>query len=801
MEKTALSLELLTDIDQNDACIDHFLNRLKSTKGLDDAHLLHREGGVYVCLHFDPNLIPLSRIQRLATEIGIEFSSRFRHDQLPVNDLNSADAANTLAEQLGDLPGILHADVSYAAGFATFAYDSELISLEAIRQRIDKRLVGSHHRQSQAHQHTHPHSHTQHPSSHDHSHGHGHTPEFLPEWIKQRWSMVLVALAGVSLLFGAVGSFWGWYGPDIVWGFYLLAYVFGGYDVASHAIPGLFRGRFDTDILMLAAAAGAAVLEQWGEGAFLLFLFSIGHAGEHYALDKARHAVSALTQLMPEQATKVVGDDWVTVVLDQLAAGDTVRVLAGDRMPVDGTVVDGSSHLDQSAITGESKSVRKGVGDDVFAGTMNQDGVLIVTVTRLAGESTLGRVMKLVAEAQSQQSPTQQMTQKFTAWFVPAVLVAVVLLTAIPPLFGWMTLDQSFYRSMLLLVAASPCALAIGTPAAMLSGIAQAARNGVLIKGGVHLENLGRLRAVAFDKTGTLTQGQFQLIRVQCVDGLTEDDVLKTAAALEAQSTHPLAKALIQAAELRQLQWPAAEDVQNHAGSGLSGKVDGIHVRLGKPSNFALTVKQQTQVSTLEKQGYTLVMVERDQTLIGWLAFGDQVREEASSALAKLADCGIRHRLMLTGDNADVAARVGESLGLTDVRANLLPADKLQAINDLNSQYQRVAMVGDGVNDAPALAQANVGIAMGGAGSDVALETADVVLMADDLSKIPFAVKLGQLTRKIVKQNLAIALSVIGLLIATSVLGIVDLSVTVILHEGSTLVVVMNALRLLAFRD
>jgi Zn2+/Cd2+-exporting ATPase len=328
---------------------------------------------------------------------------------------------------------------------------------------------------------------------------HGSAPAFLPHWMQERWTLILVALAGLFVLIGWAGERFLGIPPMIALAFYILAYLAGGYDIATHAIPGLFKGKFNTDVLMLAAAAGAAILGEWVEGAFLLFLFALGHAGEHYALDRARNAVNALGELMPQTARVKRGDQIVEVNVAEVQVNEIVVVRSGDRMPVDGTVASGSSAIDQSPITGESMPVQKQPGDEVFVGTINQHAALDVTVTRLSKDNTLSRVMQLVAEAQSQQSPTQQFTEHFTAWFVPAVLVAVVLFIAVPPLIGWMPLNQSVYRAMILLVAASPCALALGTPATVLAGIAQAARNGVLIKGGVHLENLGSLTAMAFD--------------------------------------------------------------------------------------------------------------------------------------------------------------------------------------------------------------------------------------------------------------------------------------------------------------
>jgi len=588
--------------------------------------------------------------------------------------------------------------------------------------------------------------------------------------------------------------------------FYVLSYIAGGYDIATHAIPGLVKGKFDTDVLMLAAAGGAALLGEWSEGAFLLFLFSLGHAGEHYALDRARRAVNALGELMPRTAYVKHGDEIVEQPVEQLQVGDVVVVRPGDRIPVDGTIASGRSSIDQSAITGESVPVEKAEGDEVFAGTINQENALDVSVTKLARDNTLSRIMQMVAEAQEQQSPTQQMTQKFTAKFVPAILIVVLLVIIIPPLIGWMPFQESFYRAMLLLVAASPCALAIGTPASVLAGIAQAARNGVLIKGGVHLENLGALNVLAVDKTGTLTEGRFEVTDTVALNGSGAEEVLSIAGAVEQQSNHPLALAVVRAAQEKGLDLPAAGGLENVVGRGVKSEVDGRPVLIGSLNLFretdghALDEEVIRTVERLENEGKTTMAISHGGQFLGVLALADRPRPGVKETLQKLRDLGIQKVIMLTGDNEAVARKIAEEVGVTDVKAGLLPEHKLETIQALQQEYGQVAMVGDGVNDAPALATATVGIAMGAAGTAVALETADVALMADDLGKLPFAVGLSRASRAIIRQNLAISLGVIGLLLLTSVLGLVQLSCTVVLHEGSTIVVVLNALRLLRYR-
>jgi len=796
---------LLPEIESaRDACVRRLEQDLEHRRGVLRTHVKYNGEPAHLCIHYNPELVSLAAVERIARDAGAEFTDRYPHKTIPFAGLNAADVAGTLGDELAELPGMLHARVNYAAGLAFVAYDRERLSLGQIVEmmrdlgadvrRPRERAAGA---EAMA---------TPPEAVREAEDDHGGAPSFLPHWMQERWRILLVSLAGIFFLAGWIGETFFELPETVAVVLLMLAYLFGGYDIATHAIPGLLRGRFDTDVLMLAAAGGAAVLGEWAEGAFLLFLFSLAHVGEHYALDRARKAVNALGELMPGTARVRRGDRIVEEAVEALEVDDEVVVRPGDRVPVDGVIVQGESTLDQSAITGESVPASKVVGDEVFAGTINEEASLDVRVTRVAADNTLSRVMEMVAEAQSQQSPTQQLTQRFTRWFVPAVLISAVVLAAVPPLFGWFGFEESFYRAMLLLVAASPCALAVGTPAAVLAGIAQAARNGVLIKGGVHLENLGSLDAMAFDKTGTLTEGEFYLTDVVPLNGTSEGELLRVAAAVEQQSNHPLALAVVREAEKRALDLPAAGGLENVTGRGVRSSVDGQTVLIGSLKLFreedghGLPEPVGETVERLEKEGKTAMAVSRAGAFLGVIALADVARPGIRETLERLLELGVQHLVMLTGDNDDVARQIAQEVGVTDVRAELLPEQKLEAIKALQERYGKVAMTGDGVNDAPALATATVGIAMGGAGTAVALETADVALMADDLSKLPFAVGLSRKGEGIIKQNLVISLGVIALLIVTSVIGVVELSGAVVLHEGSTILVVLNALRLLGYK-
>jgi Cd2+/Zn2+-exporting ATPase len=785
---------LLPEIhDGDDECLIRLQDSLRARKGIIHVHLERDSVPPRVCIHYDPNLISLDSVRQTAHRIGADLSNRYRHERIPFEGMDTADEVPAIRRELERIPGMMHAQVNYAAGLAFVAYDTIVLKPEKIAQVMQGMGI-------------HPVAWPPSVEEAEDDYDHGSAPSFLPHWVQDRWALILVGLAGVFLIIGWVGETFFNMPENMALVFFLLSYLAGGYDIATHAIPGLIKGKFDTDVLMLAAALGAAFLGEWAEGAFLLFLFSLGHAGEHYALDRARNAINALGELMPKTAHVKRGDDIFKLTVEQVQVGDVVLIRPGDSIPVDGKILNGTSAIDQSAITGESVPVSKGEDDEVFAGTINQENALEVKVTKLAKDNTLNRVMQMVAEAQSQQSPTQQFTERFTTRFVPAVLVLVLLVIVIPPLIGLMTIQESFYRAMLLLVAASPCALALGTPASVLAGIAQAARNGVLIKGGVHLENLGSLNVMAFDKTGTLTEGKFKVTDIIPMNGASPDELLQVAGAVEQQSNHPLALAVVRAAKEQNLKLPVANGLENITGRGVKSEIDGRPVLIGSSKLFnelnshSLDSTVVQTIESLENQGKTTMAISHDKRVLGVLALGDIPRPGVKGTLQALLDLGIQKLIMLTGDNEDVARKVADQVGVTNVRANLLPAEKLESIQELQAEYGKIAMIGDGVNDAPALASATVGIAMGGAGTAVALETADVALMADDLSKLPFAVGLSRASRAIILQNLVISLGVIGILLLTSVFGWMQLSGAVILHEGSSILVVSNALRLLGYR-
>lgn len=602
---------------------------------------------------------------------------------------------------------------------------------------------------------------------------------------------------------------------------YIAGYFFGGFFTAKEAVQTISKGGFEIDFLMLVAAIGAAILGSWMEGTLLLFLFSLGHALEHYAMGKARKSIEALTSLAPPTALVVRDGSQQEVGIEELELGDIIIIKPNSKIPADGVVVKGEGSVNQAPITGESVPVDKSPVPDperdysedknikaqyrVFAGTINGASALEVKVIREASDSTISRLVKMVNEAEKQKSPTQLFTDKFEKYFVPIVLVLVTILC-----FAFLVIDEpfskSFYRAMAVLVAASPCALAISTPSAVLSGVARAARGGVLIKGGRPLEDLGSLNAIAFDKTGTLTEGKPKMTNAIPLGSTKVEDLLATAVSVEKLSDHPLAEAIVKGAleKLGKKSIPEATKVKGITGRGVQAEVEGKKVLIGNKALFEkdnIPTEVLKQVEDLEKAGHTSMLVKREGDFIGILSLMDVPRKEAKKVLSELSALGIKKMIMLTGDNQQVAEAVAGQIGITDAKGNLMPEDKVKLVQKLDRSEKMVAMVGDGVNDAPAMAKSTVGIAMGAAGSDVALETADIALMGDKLESLPFAIGLSRKARGIIKQNLFISLGVVAALIPLTILGVTSIGPAVIAHEGSTLVVVFNALRLLAYRD
>ena len=585
--------------------------------------------------------------------------------------------------------------------------------------------------------------------------------------------------------------------------FIMLAYVSGGLRALNAAIAALRERRPDINFLMILAAVVSALVGHWDEGAILLFLFSLSDALERYAIERTRRSIRALVELRPETACVVREERELTVRVEELAVGDLIRVRPGERFAIDGQVVEGVSAVNESIVTGESMPVDKQPESPIFAGTINENGSLLVRMTKPADESTLARIAKLVEEAQERKAPVQRVIEK---WEMPYVL-GVLGVCGLTILF-WMVRTgdpiAAVRTGMILLVAASPCAVVLASPVAVLAAVTRGARQGVLFKGGSHIERLAAVDTVAFDKTGTLTFGRPTVTSVLPSDGYDEQAVLTAAAAVERRSEHPLAQAIVRAAEQRGLTLPEAVDFIGDPGVGVSARVNGRWVRVGRRPLFDkhnVTIPQSLIDLNDQAEGQTAVMVLEEQGVAGVVALSDEVRPEAPEALAALREIGVHKFIVLTGDQRAPTARVAEQLGIEGLKAGLLPEDKVREVRRLIDAGAGVAMIGDGVNDAPALAAAQVGIAMGAAGTDVALETADVVLMGDDLRSLAEAVHIARRCRTVIQQGLLLAFGVITLLVGLTLLGVFSqvggLTFAVIGHEGSTVLVVLNGLRLL----
>ena len=815
--------------NENDPCVKRFIRELEAKDGIEKVHIADEKSDEVpqLCFHYDPELISIDRIQTLAKLTSASIGDKYGHRLIEVKGIRHIKHARKIEESLNLLPGILQSAVS-ATGMVGLEYEIAKIDEKKILEFLRKvgldiitTEVNVKYYLKIASEDIEPlkeanKKEQNHDEGEDHEHSHsgifGKNTELI-------FSIICGALLGIGFGLSYVESIPDWISLSL----YIGAYFFGGYFTAKEAVETIAKGGFEIDFLMLVAAIGAAILSAWAEGALLLFLFSLGHALEHYAMNKARKSIAALADLAPKTALLKKDGKTQEVGIDTLRIGDVIVVKPNSKIAADGVVINGKSSVNQAPITGESVPVDKIPVEDtkkeysqeddikdenrVFAGTINGNSTLEVKVIKEAKDSTLSRLVKMVNEAQTQKSPTQLLTDKFEKYFVPSVLILVVIL-----LFAFLIIDEpfstSFYRAMAVLVAASPCALAISTPSAVLSGVARAAQGGVLIKGGRPLEDLGVITAVAFDKTGTLTEGKPKLTQVVPLGKTKVNELLKIAVAVENLSDHPLAKAVVRDGKerLKGVEIPEASNLEAVLGKGIKASLGSDKIYVG---NLALfedlddakpSEEVKSNVRELEDGGNTTMLIRRNREYIGIIALMDTPREAAKETLKKLKALGIKRMIMLTGDNQKVADAVAKEIGLTDAWGSLLPEEKVDAIKKLMKEESKVAMIGDGVNDAPAMANSTVGIAMGAAGSDVALETADIALMADKLETLPFAIGLSRKAKTIIKQNLWVSLGIVAVLIPSTILGLANIGTAVVIHEGSTLLVVFNALRLLAYK-
>ena len=721
-----------------------------------------------------------------------------------VHDLDCADCAAHLEEAISSLPDVAEVHLDFMRARLRVVPEAGSDIAERVTERA-KAMGHTLHAEG---------AHEEHTDAHEHG-NRGNRQSFLAEHRRD----VTTAISGLFILL-ALAARWTGLPEQAVIILFAASIVSGGYYVTRSAWTSLRATRsLDMNALMTLAIVGAMFIGEWFEGAMVIFLFSVGETLESYTMERARNAISTLVALSPREAIRIHGDHQDRVPVQELRIGDTILVPPGERIAMDGAVTSGYSAVNQAPVTGESVPVDIEIGDPVFAGSINGQGVLTVRVTRLAEDNTIARVIRMVEEAQEQRAPAQRFVDTFARYYTPAIVVIAFVVVVLPPVLGMGTWSEWLYRGLVLLVIGCPCALVISTPVSIVSAITSAARAGVIVKGGSYLEALGKVRVVAFDKTGTLTRGEPQVVDARCpvhAEPATTAEcaacrrMLTVAAAIESQSEHPLAQAIVREAQRQGLDWTGdrIEDVAAVSGRGIRGKVNGHPITLGShtfihPNHDTIAHDPAfcRTIETVEANGNTVMVVDCANCGVqGYIAVADTLRDDAAEAIRELKASGITRTVMLTGDNAITAAVISKLAGIDEFKAGLLPENKVAAVEDLLTAYGDVAMVGDGINDAPALAKATVGIAMGAAGSATALETADIALMTDNLLRLPFSIRLGRRTLATIQQNIAFALALKVVFLVLAVLGIATLWMAVFADVGASLIVILNGMRLLRVR-
>ncbi|SFV08349.1 Cd2+/Zn2+-exporting ATPase [Alicyclobacillus macrosporangiidus] len=616
---------------------------------------------------------------------------------------------------------------------------------------------------------------------------------------RSRSGDALIVLSGVLLALGLISTYLP-LPPIVPIGLFAACMVIGGYKPARNAYYAVRSRSLDMNVLMTMAALGAAIIGQWAEGASVVWLFALGNVLQNKSIEKTRNSIRSLMSLTPPEAWVKVGSELVRQPVENVGVGDVIVVKPGERIPLDGEVVKGTSSVNQAPITGESIPVDKQVGDPVYAGTINENGSLEIAVTKLSGDSAISHIIHMVEEAQEKKAPTQAFVDKFARVYTPVVFILALLVMAIPPLMGFGTWIGWVYKGLELLVVACPCALVISTPVAIVSAIGNAAKNGVLIKGGTALETAGKITAIAFDKTGTLTEGKPKVSQVFSLE-TTKEHLLAIARMLEAHSTHSIASAIVQHVQALKIDALQGESFRNIVGKGVTAIVDGVEYFAGNLSLFqevGAPIQQiEEQIQSLQDEGNTIVIVGTRQQIHGFITVADTVRKTTAWTVQSLKDMGIRQVVMLTGDNEGTAKRIANQTGVDRYYAELLPEDKVNALKHIQDEGHIIAMVGDGINDAPALATANVGIAMGGAGTDTAMETADIVLMSDNLEKLPYTIEVSKRALRIIKENVSFSLVIKFLALLLIFPGWLTLWGAVVSDTGAAIIVILNSMRLL----
>jgi len=695
---------------------------------------------------------------------------------LQIHGMDCTCNADLLARKLNSLAGIKGQEITPVTGQARITYDPAVVSVQEIIRTVSETgmtasLVRSEGRRS--------------------------------TWWREPQQLALYGCGLITL----VAFIAGYFGASLILvnGLYLLAVLVGIFYPARKALIALRNLTPTIHLLMLIGSVGAMLLGLWGEAAVLIFVYSLGDVLESYAVDKARGAIRSLMALVPKEALVRRNGREIICAVDTIGVGEVVRVRPGERIPVDGTVISGTSFVDQAAVTGEPIAVNRQSGDEVFAGTINQNGSLEVRVTKPVSETMLSRIIMSVEEAQAKRTSYQRFADSFGKWYTPAMFVLGVMVAIVPPLFFGAPWYPFIYRGLVVFVVSCSCGLALSVPVAVVGAMANAARHGTVFKGGTYLEVTDKVRVIAFDKTGTLTIGRPEVTDILAFGDVTPDEVLELAGCIEVQSGHPLAAAIVRKArESGPLPDQLVEGFHETAGRGVAANVGERSCVLGSPRSLSeqgISIDEAGEtIARFEDEGRTVVLVGRDGYLIGLIAIADEVRPGAVDAVQRLSRAGVR-TVMLTGDNDRSARAIAHRVGVDEYRAQLLPTDKVDVIRQLKEEHGTVAMVGDGINDAPAMAVANVGIAMGAAGTDIAIEAGDIVLMSDDLGKIAFIRELSHRTVTTIRQNIAVSLINVAFMVIAALLGYLGLVTGLLLNEASAVFVILNALRLLTWRS
>ncbi|EOH94677.1 MULTISPECIES: cadmium-translocating P-type ATPase CadA [Enterococcus] len=695
-----------------------------------------------------------------------------------VEGLSCTNCAAKFEKNVSQIPKVTDAKVNFGAGKISIEGEATIAEIEAAGAFENLKVQSEHD--------TEPRIETKEP------------------FVKRNWnllvSLFLIILALVSQVVNGEDAL-------LTEGLFILAIIIGGFSLFKEGFSDLFKLDFSMESLMTIAIIGAAIIGEWTEGSIVVILFAISEALERFSMDKARQSIRSLMDIAPKEALIRRNNVEQMINVSKIEVGDIMIIKPGQKIAMDGQVIKGHSSVNQAAITGESVPIEKNINDDIFAGTINEEGALEVKVTKHVNDTTIAKIIHLVEEAQGERAPAQAFVDKFAKYYTPTIMVIAALIVIVPPLFFNGDWNTWLYQGLSLLVVGCPCSLVISTPVSIVSAIGNSAKNGVLVKGGIYLEEIGGLKAIAFDKTGTLTKGTPTVTDFTTVDSKDEEKYFSIITALESYSQHPLASAILKEADNRAISYKSVvvDEFTSITGKGIQGNIEGITYLVGSPKLFESILTDNSKIienyQRLQQQGKTAMLLGTDKQILAVIAVADELRESSKAVIEKLHDLGIEHTIMLTGDNATTAQSIGKQTGVTEIKGDLMPQDKLDYIKSLKETYGKVAMVGDGINDAPALAASTVGIAMGGAGTDTALETADVALMGDDLQKLPFIVKLSRQTLRIIKQNITFSLGIKLLALLLVVPGWLTLWIAILADMGATILVTLNGLRLMKVKS